>query len=48
MYKQITTEDFPLDLAGPMAKAGGFPDDAVIKNRPANAGDSRDVGSVPG
>ena len=26
----------------------GFPDDAVVKNLPANAGDTRDVGSIPG
>ena len=31
-----------------MAKKGGFPDGAVIKNLPATAGDSRDVGSVTG
>ena len=27
---------------------GGFPDGAVVKNLPANAGDARDAGSVPG
>lgn len=48
MYKQITTEDYSLDLAGHMAKEGGFPDGVVIKNLPAKAGDSRDVGSVTG
>ena len=26
----------------------GFPGGAVVKNLPANAGDSRDMGSVPG
>ena len=26
----------------------GFPDDAVIKNLPANAGDARNMGSIPG
>ena len=26
----------------------GFPDDSVVKNRPANAGDARDAGSIPG
>ena len=26
----------------------GFPDGTVIKNPPANAGDARDAGSVPG
>ena len=26
----------------------GFPGDAVVKNPPANAGDVRDMGSVPG
>ena len=26
----------------------GFPGDAVVKNLPANAGDSTDVGSIPG
>ena len=26
----------------------GFPGDAVVKNPPANAGDARDEGSIPG
>ena len=26
----------------------GFPGDAVIKNPPANAGDTKDEGSIPG
>ena len=26
----------------------GFPDGAVVKNLPANAGNTRDVGSIPG
>ena len=26
----------------------GFPGDAVIKNLPANAGDTKDEGSIPG
>ena len=26
----------------------GFPDDAVLKNPPTNAGDTRDVGLIPG
>ena len=26
----------------------GFPDGAVVKNPPANAGDARDAGSIPG
>ena len=26
----------------------GFPGDSVVKNLPANAGDSRDLGSIPG
>ena len=26
----------------------GFPDSSVAKNTPANAGDTRDVGSIPG
>ena len=26
----------------------GFPDNVVVKNLPANAGDARDVGSVSG
>ena len=26
----------------------GFPDGSVVKNPPANAGDARDVGSIPG
>ena len=25
-----------------------FPDDAMVKNPPANAGDARDLGSTPG
>ena len=27
---------------------GGFPSGAVVKNPPANAGDARDAGSIPG
>ena len=27
---------------------GGFPGDSVVKNPPANAGDARDLGSIPG
>ena len=27
---------------------GGFPGDSVVKNPPANAGDARDSGSIPG
>ena len=26
----------------------GFPDDAVLKNPPTNAGDTRDAGLIPG
>ena len=26
----------------------GFPDGSVVKNLPANAGDTREVGSIPG
>ena len=26
----------------------GFPDGAVVKNLPANAGDTRDMGLIPG
>ena len=26
----------------------GFPDSAEVKNLPANSGDTRDVGSIPG
>ena len=29
-------------------KSRGFPDGAVVKNLPANAGDAREVGSIPG
>ena len=28
--------------------AGGFPDGTMVKNLPANAGDTRDAGSAPG
>ena len=28
--------------------SGGFPSGAVVKNLPANAGDIRDAGSIPG
>ena len=48
IYKKITTEDYSLDLAGPMGKSGGIPDGSVVKNLPANAGGSRDAGSIPG
>ena len=27
---------------------GGFPGDAAVKNLPANAGDARDTGLIPG
>ena len=27
---------------------GGFPGDAMVKNPPANVGDARDAGSIPG
>ena len=30
------------------SKYQGFPDNAMAKNLPANAGDARDVGSIPG
>ena len=28
--------------------SGGFPGGSVVKNLPANAGDARDMGSIPG
>ena len=28
--------------------SGGFPGGSVVKNLPANAGEARDVGSIPG
>ena len=31
-----------------MTVSWGFPDGSVVKNPPANAGDTGDVGSVPG
>ena len=31
-----------------ISSKGGFPGGAGVKNPPANAGDARDVGSVPG
>ena len=31
-----------------MGKSGGIPDGSVVKNLPANAGGSRDAGSIPG
>ena len=36
-----------IPLVSPM-RFQGFPDGAVVKNLPANAGDIRDMGSVPG
>ena len=30
------------------ANKGGFPGGTVVKNLPANAGDARDTGSIPG
>ena len=35
-------------LLGQGYRAQGFPDGSVIKNPPANAGTTRDVGSIPG
>ena len=31
-----------------MKDSGGFPGGSVVKNLPANAGDARDMGSIPG
>ena len=31
-----------------ISSKGGFPGGAGVKNPPANAGDARDVGSIPG
>ena len=31
-----------------LAIVWGFPGGAVVKNLPANAGDTRDMGSIPG
>ena len=39
------------DRSSPWAQAsgaGGFPGGVVVKNPPANAGDARDVGLIPG
>ena len=35
-------------LAWNVVKVTGFPGGAVVKNLPANAGDARDAGSIPG
>ena len=35
-------------LSEPQAEIGGFPSGAVVKNLPANAGDTGDVGLIPG
>ena len=36
------------DLSPDMPDFEGFPGGAVVKNPPANAGDTRDAGSIPG
>ena len=32
----------------PVSSSAGFPGDSVVKNLPANAGDVRDTGLIPG
>ena len=45
MIRPITSEEIELEISTlPM----GFPGGAVVKNLPANAGDARDKGSIPG
>ena len=36
-----------LDLSG-LSTNRGFPGDSVVKNSPANVGDARDTGAIPG
>ena len=38
----------PFDLYISSTQIQGFPDSSVVKNLPANAGDIRDVGLIPG
>ena len=40
--------DQPSLLLPPIHSLMGFPGGAVVKNSPANTGDPRDVGSIPG
>ena len=37
-----------LSFCGWLCSLWGFPDETVVKNPPANVGDSGDVGSIPG
>ena len=37
-----------LESESPVNSASGFPSGPVVKNPPNNAGDTRDVGSIPG
>ena len=49
MGKENESKEKLTDLTKVTQKIGGFPGDASgIKNSPANAGDVRDVGSIPG
>ena len=42
-YQNPVPSGFPFP-----AKITGFPGGTVVKNLPANAGDARDMGSIPG
>ena len=43
----LKVDSLPAEQSGKLYFLG-FLDDAVVKNPPANAGDARDVGSIPG
>ena len=44
----IRSELFVVNLKIPMGASRGFPGGSVVKNPPANLGDTGDVGSIPG
>ena len=47
MFSFTLNENLGAELLTPACKYVAFPGGAAVKNAPANAGDARDVGSIP-
>ena len=48
MTERLSTAPAPLSQWAQYKQDQGFPGGSVVKNPPANAGDARDVGLIPG
>ena len=48
MFSFTLNENLEAELLSPTYKYVAFPGGAAVNNSPANAGDARDVGSIPG